>query len=167
MGETHQNKYQKKVRTDYPINSHFLQQTKKTLNRLSNHIQGLIQFRCWQRAIFPGGGPPSIFAAKSLYDRVRDGNGWFPLAWSPTNLSFAVTDYSRLQLIRWRLHKDITSSTTFSNLKNLFSYSACAIKDCFVRFAHNGGVAKPPLRNLLVLSFDKPTPLRRFVHLSF
>ena len=31
-----------------------------------------IQFRCWQRAIFPGGGPPSIFASVCLYDRVAD-----------------------------------------------------------------------------------------------
>ena len=44
-----------------------------------------IQFRCWQRAIFPGGGPPSIFASVSLYDRVRDGNGWDPYDLSPAN----------------------------------------------------------------------------------
>ena len=56
------------------------------------------QNRCWQRAIFPGGGPPSIFASAGLYDRVRDGNGWFTSDWSPTNLLFAVTDYFRLQL---------------------------------------------------------------------
>ena len=31
-----------------------------------------MKFRCWQRAIFPGGGPPSIFASVGLYDRVRD-----------------------------------------------------------------------------------------------
>lgn len=36
--------------------------------------------RTWQRVIFPGGGPPSIVTAVSLYDRVRDGNGWFPHA---------------------------------------------------------------------------------------
>ena len=44
----------KKMRINRPINSHF------------------IQFRCWQRVIFPGSGPPSIFASVSLYDRVRD-----------------------------------------------------------------------------------------------
>ena len=54
------------------------------------------KIRCRQRVIFPGGGPPSIFTAVSLYDRVRDGNGWFPHAWSPTN-SFAV---------RSKLHND-------------------------------------------------------------
>ena len=43
------------------------------------------QIRCWQRAIFPGGGPPSIFASVSLYDRVRDGNGWDPYDLSPAN----------------------------------------------------------------------------------
>ena len=37
----------------------------------------------WQLAILPGGHPPSIVAASSLYDRVRDGNGWFAAAWSP------------------------------------------------------------------------------------
>ena len=37
----------------------------------------------WQLAIFPGGLPPSIVAASSLYDRVRDGNGCFPAAWPP------------------------------------------------------------------------------------
>ena len=51
----------------------------------------------------------------------------------------------------------------------LFSIiSACQIKDLSVTLLtlrHYGGVAKPPLRTLLVLSFDKPTPLRRFVHL--
>ena len=68
------------MRTNYPINSHF------------------IQFRCWQRAIFPGSGPPSIVAAKGLYDRVRDGNGWFTLAWSPTIFCFVVP------LIRFTTH---------------------------------------------------------------
>ena len=48
-------------------------------------ILAFIQFRCWQRAIFPGGGPPSIVASVSLYDRVRDGNGWFPYDLSPAN----------------------------------------------------------------------------------
>ena len=57
-----------------------------------------LKFRCWQRAIFPGGGPPSIFASVGLYDRVRDGNGWFTYDWPPTNLSFADVDYLRLQL---------------------------------------------------------------------
>ena len=37
----------------------------------------------WQLAIFPGGLPPSIVAASSLYDRVRDGNGCDPAAWLP------------------------------------------------------------------------------------
>ena len=32
----------------------------------------------------------------SLYDRVRDGNGWFTHAWSPAIL-FAL---------RWKLHND-------------------------------------------------------------
>ena len=39
-----------------------------------------------QRPIFPGGCPPSIFGEKSLYDRVRDGNGWYPFSWSPQKL---------------------------------------------------------------------------------
>ena len=30
------------------------------------------KIRIWQLAIFPGGHPPSSFAASSLYDRVRD-----------------------------------------------------------------------------------------------
>ena len=41
--------------------------------------------RIRQLAIFPGGLPPSSFAASSLYDRVRDGNGWDPAALSPEN----------------------------------------------------------------------------------
>jgi hypothetical protein len=34
-------------------------------------------------AIFPEGLPSSIVAASSLYDRVRDGNGWDPVAKPP------------------------------------------------------------------------------------
>ena len=44
------------------------------------------KIRIWQLAIFPGGHPPSSFAASCLYDRVRDGNGWDPAAWSPEKL---------------------------------------------------------------------------------
>ncbi len=33
--------------------------------------------------MFPGGLPPSIVTASSLYDRVRDGNEWCPAALSP------------------------------------------------------------------------------------
>jgi len=54
-------------------------------------------------------------------------------------------------------------------LLRLFNFiPACQIKDLSVTsltLRHNGGFAKPPLRNLLVLSFDKPTPSRHFVHL--
>ena len=50
-----------------------------------------VQIRCWQRAIFPGGGPPSIVTSVSLYDRVRDGNGWFPYDLSPTNFRLLFT----------------------------------------------------------------------------
>ena len=39
-----------------------------------------------QPVIFPGGLPPSIVTAISLYDRVRDGNEWYPDALSPENL---------------------------------------------------------------------------------
>ena len=42
-----------------------------------------IQIRIRQRVIFPGGHPPSIVTAISLYFRVRDGNEWFPDALSP------------------------------------------------------------------------------------
>ena len=31
---------------------------------------------CWQRPIFPGSFPPSIFGTGELNFRVRDGNGW-------------------------------------------------------------------------------------------
>ena len=65
--------------------SQFLNKKKRLTDILQVNL--FIQFRCWQRVIFPGSGPPSIFTAKSLYDRVRDGNGWFPLAWSPANAS--------------------------------------------------------------------------------
>ena len=42
-----------------------------------------LKFSIWRLVIFPGGPPPSIVTAMSLYDRVRDGNGWFPHAWPP------------------------------------------------------------------------------------
>ena len=35
-------------------------------------IVPFLKNRCWHQVIFPGGGPPSIFAEISLYDRVRD-----------------------------------------------------------------------------------------------
>ena len=57
------------------------------------------------------------------------------------------------------------NAISINYLIKMNNYSACQIKDLFARFTRNGGVAKPPLRNLLVLSFDKPTLLRRFVHL--
>ena len=44
------------------------------------------KFRSQQRPIFPGGYPPSIVGDESLYDRVRDGNGWFPFSLPLTNL---------------------------------------------------------------------------------
>ena len=44
-----------------------------------------IKIRIRQLLIFPGGYPPSIVSASSLYDRVRDGNGWNPTAWPPEN----------------------------------------------------------------------------------
>ena len=44
-----------------------------------------LKYRIWQLLIFPGGYPPSIVSASSLYDRVRDGNGWDPAAWPPEN----------------------------------------------------------------------------------
>ena len=52
-------------------------------------FDSFFKFRTWQRAIFPGGHPPSIVTASSLYDRVRDGNGWFPAALSPRELFVA------------------------------------------------------------------------------
>ena len=112
----------KKVRTDNPINSHFIQircwqreraeagvtlpkianllakhgiavtcewerphQIEKTLDLSSDLNLRSLKFRCWHRAIFPGGGPPSIVTSVSLYDRVRDGNGWFTYDWTPAN----------------------------------------------------------------------------------
>ena len=45
-----------------------------------------LKIRGRQLAIFPGGGPPSIVTAMSLYDRVRDGNGCFPHDLPPANL---------------------------------------------------------------------------------
>ena len=57
--------------------------TKK--DSLNNSKNPFAKIRFWQLAIFPGGLPPSSFAASSLYDRVRDGNGWDPAAWSPEN----------------------------------------------------------------------------------
>ena len=43
---------------------------RKTPGRLTGCL------RCWQRPIFPGGFPPSIFGTGELNFRVRDGNGW-------------------------------------------------------------------------------------------
>ena len=60
----------------------------------------------WQLAILPGGLPPSIVAASSLYDRVRDGNGWdaaalspeilFTLNLSPMSCTFKVAQCNKL-----------------------------------------------------------------------
>ena len=48
--------------------------------------ESFFKFKIWQQLIFPGGYPPSIVSASSLYDRVRDGNGWSPTAWPPEHL---------------------------------------------------------------------------------
>ena len=50
------------------------------------HKEHFSKYRIRQLLIFPGGYPPSIVSASSLYDRVRDGNGWNPAAWPPENL---------------------------------------------------------------------------------
>ena len=47
-------------------------QIEKTLDQSFNLNLRSLKFRCWQRAIFPGGGPPSIVTVMSLYDRVAD-----------------------------------------------------------------------------------------------
>ena len=44
--------------------------------------------RTWQRGIFPYSLPYSIFPADTFHVRVRDGNGWFDIALSP---SFTLT----------------------------------------------------------------------------
>ena len=59
-----------------------------------------LEFLCWavaffkyrirRRPIFPGGYPPSIVGDESLYDRVRDGNGWCPFSLSPKNFFSAL-----------------------------------------------------------------------------
>ena len=57
----------------------YLLLSKIGIKKASNDFHSrLLKIRCWHRVIFPGGGPPSIFTEMSLYDRVRDGNGWFP-----------------------------------------------------------------------------------------
>ena len=50
----------------------------------------VFKIRIRQQLIFPGGYPPSIVSANSLYDRVRDGNGWSPIALSPKILFSAI-----------------------------------------------------------------------------
>ena len=62
--------------------------------------------RIWQRVIFPGSGPPSIFTAMSLYDRVRDGNGWFPHAWSPENLRRISVELNYSRNSKCNLHTE-------------------------------------------------------------
>ncbi len=42
----------------------------------NSHPIGWLLFLCWQRPIFPGGDPPSIFGTIELNYRVRNGNGW-------------------------------------------------------------------------------------------
>ena len=61
---------------------------KKTLDYF---LESFVNYRNRQRPIFPGGYPPSIVGARSLYDRVRDGNGWCPSALSPINLLVTYT----------------------------------------------------------------------------
>ena len=61
------------------------EQVQTLLKNPSRVILRGFEIRCWHRVIFPGGGPPSIFTEVSLYDRVRDGNGWFPYSLTPAN----------------------------------------------------------------------------------
>ena len=61
-------------------------QTNDIKTKSSQFLESFFKFKIWQQLIFPGGYPPSIVSASSLYDRVRDGNGWSPTAWPPENL---------------------------------------------------------------------------------
>ena len=65
---------------------------RKQKRDLEFNLSPFNKYRNRQRPIFPGGYPPSIVGARSLYDRVRDGNGWYPSALSPINL--LVTSYT-------------------------------------------------------------------------
>ena len=76
-----------------------------------------LKFRCWQRAIFPGGGPPSIFASVGLYDCVRDGNRWFPYDWPPTNFSFADCWLFSAPAYTLKIAQDISSNNNLIRLR--------------------------------------------------
>ena len=69
--------------------------TQEVFERKNNPRKQILRlfnkYRNRQRPIFPGGYPPSIVGARSLYDRVRDGNGWCPSALSPINLLVTYT----------------------------------------------------------------------------
>ena len=66
----------------------------------------------------------------SLYDRVRDGNGWFPHTLPLANFSFAFIDYSRLQLYA----EDCIRYYHQFYLFRCSSFSACQIIDLSARF---------------------------------
>ena len=74
----------------------------------------------------------------SLYDRVRDGNGWFPHAWSPRNLWFnfwssftpPVSLYPESCITNvFRNHLNAVWSLSLNTCYRVFS--ACAIEDCY------------------------------------
>ena len=66
------------------------------------------KYRIRRRPIFPGGYPPSIVGDESLYDRVRDGNGWCPFSLSPKNFCclLKVVWSSGEFFVCWKLHND-------------------------------------------------------------
>ncbi len=79
------------------FSKNFLYKVKKPL---SHWRETFFKFRIWQLLIFPGGYPPSIVSASSLYDRVRDGNGWNPAASPPENLALCLTYLKQVQGVR-------------------------------------------------------------------
>ena len=105
-----------------------------------------MKIRCRQLAIFPGGGPPSIFASMSLYDRVRDGNGCFPHDWSPTN--------SFIRAVHSKLHSN-NKLNAFINLSLCFVFFApVVLRTCVLAL----------LRHIIVFSLPVllyASPLRK------
>ena len=95
--------------------------------RVQLFLNSFIKYRNRQRPIFPGGYPPSIVGDESLYDRVRDGNGWCPSALSPINLLVTYTGsciiINLITLITWY---GIDLSVESSTLSPSRSHTPCA-----------------------------------------
>ena len=77
----------------------------------------------WQRLTLPAGRPTSTISAEGLNCRVRDGNGWFPLAIVTRKLK----TYSKFTVGLFKIFKNLIGPLKVEKTK--FSLKASRLRD--------------------------------------